>query len=261
MALFFRKNREEVAAAMAMLLLLLAPVSLAALPTVNRQSVYLGWNEIQETSRTQLVLGETAVQSDTVVKSETVVKSDTVIKSDTFIKTGTIIKPDTTLEGKSEASVRGGEGDSALVIGGVLREDAIGLGTAPRSRMVVPAGQDTIRLKPLRIILAVVHFSYDQSLLNQKARRKIRTVVDSLAKDQQLFIDLEGHSDSRGTVNYNQRLSERRTRAVQAFMISLGVTIDRVTEKSFGERDPIASNQTEEGRAQNRRVELIGRKN
>lgn len=65
-----------------------------------------------------------------------------------------------------------------------------------------------------------------------------------------------GHTDSKGTDAYNQRLSERRASAAAEYLISQGVSPQKVTSQGRGESEPVADNETDAGRAQNRRVEL-----
>ena len=65
-----------------------------------------------------------------------------------------------------------------------------------------------------------------------------------------------GHTDSDSSEAYNLKLSERRANAVMDYIVSKGIAANRLTSKGFGESDPIASNDTREGKAKNRRVEL-----
>ncbi|MEM0899706.1 MAG: OmpA family protein, partial [Pseudomonadota bacterium] len=67
---------------------------------------------------------------------------------------------------------------------------------------------------------------------------------------------VEGHTDSRGSRSLNQGLSDSRANAVRDYLVNAGVSADRLQAQGFGEANPIASNQTPEGRAQNRRIEL-----
>ena len=70
------------------------------------------------------------------------------------------------------------------------------------------------------------------------------------------LIDVEGHTDSRGSDSYNQALSERRTQSVADYLASQGVSASSLNPIGMGEGSPVASNDTREGRAQNRRVEV-----
>ena len=72
-----------------------------------------------------------------------------------------------------------------------------------------------------------------------------------------LRVSVEGHTDSIGSDAYNQRLSERRAKAVRDYMVEQGIDTDRIATHGWGEAKPVATNKTEEGRAQNGRVEII----
>jgi OOP family OmpA-OmpF porin len=69
-------------------------------------------------------------------------------------------------------------------------------------------------------------------------------------------VELEGHTDSIGTEQYNQGLSERRAASVRDYLQKKGVDSGRITSRGFGESKPIADNKTRDGRAKNRRVEI-----
>jgi len=85
-------------------------------------------------------------------------------------------------------------------------------------------------------------------------------VLDSvgkvLVKFDQTFVEVAGHTDSTGSESYNQALSQRRANSVAAYLRSRGIMSDRLITIGVGELYPVASNDTEAGRAQNRRVEL-----
>ena len=70
-------------------------------------------------------------------------------------------------------------------------------------------------------------------------------------------MSVDGYTDSVGSDEYNQRLSERRANSVKDYLETLGVSGSRLTAQGFGKTNPVASNDTAEGRAQNRRVELV----
>jgi len=69
-------------------------------------------------------------------------------------------------------------------------------------------------------------------------------------------VSIEGHTDNVGGESANMRLSQKRAEAVRDYLVSQGIASDRMTDKGFGKADPVASNETADGRAQNRRVEL-----
>lgn len=103
-----------------------------------------------------------------------------------------------------------------------------------------------------------VMFRSRQAALLPRAKEKLDTLAEalqSLGADQQFII--EGHTDSRGSAAYNRRLSRLRALAVRSYLIKRGVDPDRIRAEGRGEEDPVASNQDAEGRANNRRVEII----
>ena len=72
-----------------------------------------------------------------------------------------------------------------------------------------------------------------------------------------LVVVVEGHTDSIGSDAYNMKLSQRRANTVRDYMVKKGISPSRIKTEAFGETKPIASNKTAEGRAQNRRVEIV----
>jgi outer membrane protein OmpA-like peptidoglycan-associated protein len=82
-------------------------------------------------------------------------------------------------------------------------------------------------------------------------------VVDLLQSEPDKNIRIEGHTDAVGDANTNLEISQRRADAVFEALVSLGVVAERVTTQGMGEDFPIASNETDDGRAQNRRVDVI----
>lgn len=101
-----------------------------------------------------------------------------------------------------------------------------------------------------------VLFPFDSSDLTAEARANLRKLADSLQAEPRTDVMIVGHTDSRGSDAYNERLSERRGRAAMDYLASAGVAPARVQSRGRGEAEPIASNETEEGRRQNRRVEI-----
>ena len=101
-----------------------------------------------------------------------------------------------------------------------------------------------------------VTFDVDSSAVKPGFRDTLDRVAASLVQYPNSLIDVYGHTDSTGSDAYNQGLSERRARAVADYLTSRGVGYARVRSQGFGEMQPIASNDTEEGRSANRRVEI-----
>lgn len=101
-----------------------------------------------------------------------------------------------------------------------------------------------------------ITFGVDRSDLNGAAIESLAKVADTLREYPKTTIDVIGHADSQGSDAYNQALSERRANTVASNLISQGVQRERVIASGRGETQPVASNDTAEGRAKNRRVEI-----
>jgi outer membrane protein OmpA-like peptidoglycan-associated protein len=99
-------------------------------------------------------------------------------------------------------------------------------------------------------------FSSDSSSLTSEAHSNLRELAQSLRAESRTEVMILGHTDSEGTESYNQALSERRGRSAEDYLVSVGVTPSRLVSRGRGETEPIASNETDEGRRQNRRVEI-----
>ncbi len=100
-------------------------------------------------------------------------------------------------------------------------------------------------------------FAYDSDVIQGSARTNLTNLAKSLDKYPKTDVLIVGHTDAKGTQSYNQGLSERRASSAAAYIASEGVDRDRMHTKGRGELEPIASNSTAEGRALNRRVEVV----
>ncbi|HEX7019502.1 MAG TPA: OmpA family protein [Gemmatimonadaceae bacterium] len=99
-------------------------------------------------------------------------------------------------------------------------------------------------------------FNFDSDQLRAEAKANLDNLASSLTNFGDSNLLLVGHTDSVGTSSYNQGLSERRSRAVAVYLMSRGVASTRIQTAGRGETEPIASNSTDAGRQQNRRVEV-----
>ena len=98
--------------------------------------------------------------------------------------------------------------------------------------------------------------STDSASLNPQLRSDLFVLADSLNKYPDSVVTVTGHTDNTGSAGYNQALSERRAQSVAAVLRSGGVSGTRLNVVGAGENQPIATNQTAAGRAQNRRVDI-----
>lgn len=106
-------------------------------------------------------------------------------------------------------------------------------------------------------ILSMVHFDFDSDKLKSEAYPILDEVVRLLKEKEGRRVIITGHTDNIGTEEYNLGLSRRRAESVKKYLISKGISKDRIESYGYGESMPIASNDTEEGRSKNRRVEIL----
>ena len=110
------------------------------------------------------------------------------------------------------------------------------------------------------LVLEGVNFDFDKAVIRPQDYAKLDQDVDALKAWGDVDVEVAGHTCSIGTEEYNLGLSQRRAEAVRNYLVSKGVSADRLTARGYGESRPVASNATREGRAQNRRVELVRQK-
>lgn len=117
-----------------------------------------------------------------------------------------------------------------------------------------------VKLEPIRpsteIVLRNVFFDTDKSDLKPESRAELMRLVKLLSDNPQMVIEVQGHTDNRGGKEHNMRLSQARAAAVVSFLVSQGIAESRLKPVGYGDAQPIASNDTEEGRAQNRRTQI-----
>jgi outer membrane protein OmpA-like peptidoglycan-associated protein len=112
-----------------------------------------------------------------------------------------------------------------------------------------------------KIILRGVNFDFDKADIRPDARPVLDEAIATLKDAGDIDVAVEGHTDSVGSAAYNEGLSVRRARAVADYLARGGISPQRMEVTGFGENRPVASNDTADGRAQNRRVELNVRDN
>ncbi|WP_083930812.1 OmpA family protein [Solimonas variicoloris] len=106
------------------------------------------------------------------------------------------------------------------------------------------------------VVLRGVNFEFDKWNLTLNAKGLLDLVVDALQKRADIKVEIDGHTDSKGSDSYNLKLSDRRAKSVMDYLLAKGIAPSRLASKGFGESMPIADNASDEGRAINRRVEL-----
>ncbi len=121
-----------------------------------------------------------------------------------------------------------------------------------------PAGTkvDANGCPAILLTLTGVNFRFDSSAIEASSVQLLNQAVDALKEAGAVQVRVVGHTDSIGTDEYNVHLSDRRARAVVDYLVEHGIAASRLQAEGRGEREPVQSNQTAEGRMQNRRVEL-----
>jgi outer membrane protein OmpA-like peptidoglycan-associated protein len=145
-----------------------------------------------------------------------------------------------------------GAGAGAL-IGNAMDKQAADLrGSMGNDVKIVNNGDHLVVTMPQDIL-----FDTDSALVRSDLRSDLRALANNLRDYPNTTVDVLGHTDNTGTAAYNQNLSSRRASAVASVLMDAGVRPSRVRSFGRGEDQPIASNQTTEGRRQNRRVEIV----
>lgn len=101
-----------------------------------------------------------------------------------------------------------------------------------------------------------IHFEYDKADIKSESYNLLSQLIEVSKGCPNAKIAIEGHTDSDGSKGYNQRLSEKRAKAVKAYLIEKGVTSDRLESIGYGEVQPVADNGTDAGKERNRRIEF-----
>ncbi|MEO8294830.1 MAG: OmpA family protein [Gemmatimonadota bacterium] len=128
----------------------------------------------------------------------------------------------------------------------------------PQGMLVSPNGCLVLFVEGKKnVVLQGVTFVVNRAELTIDAKKILDMVAQSLNANTEVTFEVQGHASSDGSDAANLRLSQRRAESVRMYLTSKGVTASRMTAKGYGETQPIADNGTEEGRKQNRRVELV----
>jgi OOP family OmpA-OmpF porin len=128
--------------------------------------------------------------------------------------------------------------------------------TPPAPTPAEPAKPAPQSVRQSVVIQADALFDFDKSVLRPDGKKSIDEAVDKLKGVDIEQIIATGHTDSIGTEQYNQKLSERRAEAVKQYLVSKGVPASKITTIGKGESQPVATNKTKEGRQKNRRVDI-----
>lgn len=143
-------------------------------------------------------------------------------------------------------------GTAGAIIGKNMDKQAQEIETAIPGATVERVGEG------IKVVLneSTVNFNFDSAELTSTASSNLDKVIKVFKQNPKTHIMIYGYTDSVGKDEYNMKLSRSRANAVKAYMGSKGIGAKRITSQGMGEADPIASNDTKEGQAKNRRVEF-----
>ena len=189
----------------------------------------------------------------------------------TDAKTGAVLDPKMKIQLKSTTSIF-----DPVVSGGAYRQEVSSKGVYMftvglsgylnltdsieyRDEQVTPVVKD-LKLTPIEVGAVVrlrnIYFDYDRTTLKRESFVELEKVVAFLKENPSVEIEIQGHTDSNGSDSYNLNLSQGRSQSVVDYLISKGIVRTRLSAKGFGETKPIDTNETDGGRANNRRVEF-----
>ena len=159
---------------------------------------------------------------------------------------------------------RGGNGAIGAVLGGILGGVAggvIGNKMDKQAREINQAlpGAEVERVgEGIKVILNenTINFNFDSATLTPTAKANLDKLIPVFKNNPDTNINVYGHTDAKGTDSYNIGLSERRANSVISYFVANGLSRGRFVAKGMGKAEPIATNDTDAGRAQNRRVEF-----
>jgi len=116
-----------------------------------------------------------------------------------------------------------------------------------------PQGSDSGKIDGLHTI----YFDYDKSALSSEAKKLLGENIDWLKKNQKSSLQIEGHTDERGSVEYNLALGDRRAKSVRKYLVDSGIDGKRLKVISYGKEKPVATGDTEAAYSKNRRANFV----
>lgn len=105
--------------------------------------------------------------------------------------------------------------------------------------------------------LVTVHFDYDKATLSSVVKKELAGNAQWMKSNPKTTIQIEGHCDNRGTIEYNLALGERRAQAVKNYLVGLGIPADKLSIISYGEEKPVLQGDNEEAWSKNRRANFL----
>lgn len=171
-----------------------------------------------------------------------------------FMSTGAFAHSGDTLADNFGHKILDGRGHCVSVTSGAV--DCVAHAPAVVPAVVAPVPEAPKRTVESVSLAGDVLFAFDSAKLTDAGKASIDPVIVGSRNLNDVQISLFGHADSRGNADYNQKLSERRAQSVADYMVSKGVAASTLSAFGRGETEPVASNTTSAGRAQNRRVDV-----
>jgi OmpA-OmpF porin, OOP family len=126
--------------------------------------------------------------------------------------------------------------------------------------LLVSCGQSDVMVNELNktgFVTVYINFETGKADIIPESQTIVDQVADMLKSNDSLKVSIEGHTDNVGTAAFNKTLSENRAKSVMDAIIARGIENSRLSAKGWGQEKPIGDNKTEEGRAKNRRVEIV----
>jgi peptidoglycan-associated lipoprotein len=130
----------------------------------------------------------------------------------------------------------------------VAAQTALATPDTPPPAPAAPAAELTVE---------AIYFGFDEYTLTSDAQSKLTAMAEGMKAAKTATVQIEGHCDERGTVEYNLALGERRAQSVKTFLTQLGVDAGRLSTISYGEEKPVAQGHAEDAWAKNRRAEFV----
>jgi OOP family OmpA-OmpF porin len=108
-----------------------------------------------------------------------------------------------------------------------------------------------------KIVTHGINFDVDKATIEPESMGTLNMIVKVMTNNPDLKFEVDGHTDNSGDAKHNKELSQQRAEAVKKQLVSMGIDASRLSTKGFGDSKPISSNDTQEGKANNRRVEFV----
>ena len=141
-----------------------------------------------------------------------------------------------------------------LIVGGILVVAGVGAYLLLRRRKPVPIVENTDEV--LKDVFDNLNFEFGKAEIKKESLPYLDTLAETILKAKNWKLDIEGHTDEKGSDEFNMKLSQSRADSVKKYLVSKGISADLITAKGFGETKPLVPNDSDANREKNRRVEF-----